>query len=49
MTENDAVAQITWGYFCQQDKAPPHYANIVMDFLNAQLLNKWIGKGSLPI
>uniref|UniRef100_A0AC35U137 Transposable element Tc3 transposase n=1 Tax=Rhabditophanes sp. KR3021 TaxID=114890 RepID=A0AC35U137_9BILA len=30
----------------QQDGAPPHFANIVKNFLNSQFPGKWIGRGS---
>lgn len=30
----------------QQDGAPPHYSNIVRQFLNTDYNNRWIGRGS---
>jgi hypothetical protein len=42
MLENYAVPQIPQRYFFQQDGAPPHYANILPDFLNEKLQEKWI-------
>jgi hypothetical protein len=38
----EATFHIPQGYFFQQDGAPPHYANIVTDFLNGQFPNTWI-------
>jgi hypothetical protein len=31
--------------FFQQDGAPPHYANVVKDYLNEKLGPRWIGRG----
>lgn len=31
--------------FCMQDGAPPHFANIVKNWLNLYLRDKWIGRG----
>ena len=30
----------------QQDGAPPHFANVVNDFLNETFPGRWIGRGS---
>jgi hypothetical protein len=31
--------------FFQQDGAPPHYANVVKDYLNETFGPQWIGRG----
>jgi hypothetical protein len=40
--ENCTLPQIPQGCFFQQDGAPPHYANIVTNFLNEQFPYEWI-------
>jgi hypothetical protein len=46
MLEHYAVPQLPWDAWLQQDGAPPHFGNIVRQFLNERFPNKWIGRGS---
>jgi hypothetical protein len=39
----ELVDEDEWRF--QQDGAPPHYANIVRDYLNQELDDRWIGRG----
>ncbi|GBN98620.1 hypothetical protein AVEN_272953-1 [Araneus ventricosus] len=41
-----AVPQFPEGVICQQDGAPPHYGNIVREFLDATFPQRWIGRGA---
>jgi hypothetical protein len=45
MLEHYAVPQLSCDAWFQQDGAPPHFGNIVRQFLNERFLNKWIGRG----
>ncbi|GBO34726.1 hypothetical protein AVEN_258881-1 [Araneus ventricosus] len=42
-----AVPQFPEGVIFQQDGAPPHYGNIVREFLNATFPQRWIGRGAV--
>ncbi|GBM42058.1 hypothetical protein AVEN_30410-1 [Araneus ventricosus] len=42
-----AVPQFPEGVIFQQDGAPPHYGNIVREFLDTTLPQRWIGRGAV--
>ncbi|GBN80198.1 hypothetical protein AVEN_129397-1, partial [Araneus ventricosus] len=42
-----AVAQFPEGVIFQQDGTPPHYGNIVREFLDATFPQRWIGRGAV--
>ncbi|GBO03083.1 hypothetical protein AVEN_211149-1 [Araneus ventricosus] len=42
-----AVPQFPEGVICQQDGAPPHYGNIVREFLDTTFPQRWIGRGAV--
>ena len=44
-----AVPQLPVGTIYQQEGAPPHYANIVLTFLDGQFSARWIGREPLYV
>ncbi|GBN71809.1 hypothetical protein AVEN_47120-1 [Araneus ventricosus] len=42
-----AVLQFPEGVIFQQDGAPPHYGNIVREFLDTAFPQRWIGRGAV--
>ncbi|GBN74081.1 hypothetical protein AVEN_61424-1 [Araneus ventricosus] len=42
-----AVPQFPEGVIFQQDGAPPHYGNIVREFLDTTSPQRWIGRGAV--
>ncbi|GBM59098.1 hypothetical protein AVEN_172909-1 [Araneus ventricosus] len=42
-----AVPQFPEGVIFQQDGAPPHYGNIVREFLDTAFPHRWIGRGAV--
>ncbi|GBN72736.1 hypothetical protein AVEN_37053-1 [Araneus ventricosus] len=42
-----AVPQFPEGSIFQQDGAPPHYGNIVREFLDTTFPQRWIGRGAV--
>ncbi|GBN13626.1 hypothetical protein AVEN_4468-1 [Araneus ventricosus] len=42
-----AVPQFPEGVIFQQDGAPPHYDNIVREFLDTTFPQWWIGRGAV--
>ncbi|GBN35653.1 hypothetical protein AVEN_190968-1 [Araneus ventricosus] len=42
-----AVPQCPEGVVFQQDGAPPHYGNIVREFLDTTFPQRWIGRGAV--
>ncbi|GBL92696.1 hypothetical protein AVEN_119092-1 [Araneus ventricosus] len=42
-----AVPQFPEGVIFQQDGAPPHYGNIVREFLDTTSPQRWIGRGTV--
>ncbi|GBM16995.1 hypothetical protein AVEN_67192-1 [Araneus ventricosus] len=42
-----AIPQFPEGVIFQQDGAPPHYGNIVPEFLDTTFPQRWIGRGAV--
>ncbi|GBM26152.1 hypothetical protein AVEN_17791-1 [Araneus ventricosus] len=42
-----AVPQFPEGVIFQQNSAPPHYGNIVREFLDTTFPQRWIGRGAV--
>ncbi|GBN91329.1 hypothetical protein AVEN_128442-1 [Araneus ventricosus] len=47
MVQLYAVPQFPEGVIFEQDGAPPHYGNIVREFLDATFPQQWIGRGAV--